>query len=357
MERDDNSTNVQIAEPEPESKPTPSDTTDDTTITWNGISDGDTVQGNLLVFIETTGFKDIKKVVFTIDNKRIQTERFVPYYLDGDNVPYDTTNLSNGEHTITVTVHEANGTTVTETITMNVANDTTSIPTPDTRETNDVRFDQSERVAVTDRVKVRETAGGTVFGTQESGAVGVVLDMNARQSGDYVYLPIDFNQGVDGWVAQDYLRRATTPVTPTPAPEANPTPEPTPEPDPTPTDTSIDTPRVDDTVSPTTPDTRVRTTANLNVRSQPNGRLIGQVSWGTAGTQSKDIDPRQVAGNTWVYVTFDSGLEGYVASEFIQTTTGTTVTNQPNPDIMAQIQLLLEMVQVLQARLNALMAR
>ena len=77
------------------------------------------------------------------------------------------------------------------------------------------QFAPGDRIQTSDPLKVRETAGGTQIGTQSTGAVGTVLSMNPVDSGGYTYIPVDFDSGVDGWVADAFVTNYTAPPTPT----------------------------------------------------------------------------------------------------------------------------------------------
>ena len=65
------------------------------------------------------------------------------------------------------------------------------------------------------------------MGTQSTGAVGTVLSLNPASADGYIWVPVNFNSGVDGWVAEDFL---VAYVAPTPTPTPTPTPVPTPTP-------------------------------------------------------------------------------------------------------------------------------
>jgi outer membrane biosynthesis protein TonB len=63
----------------------------------------------------------------------------------------------------------------------------------------------------------------------------------------------------------------------------------------------------------------VETTANLRVREQPYGRVIGIQRHGSAGEKRAERSSTQVRGYNWVYVDFDNGVDGYVADSFLST--------------------------------------
>lgn len=94
---------------------------------------------------------------------------------------------------------------------------------------------------------------------------------------------------------------------------------------------------------------RIQTTDNLNVRSTPNGTIIGTVSIGTAGTVLSDT-PVQSGLYSWIEVQFDTGTTGYVASAFT-TTLDTIPENSTRKALMLQmIALLQQLISLLQAQ-------
>jgi hypothetical protein len=79
------------------------------------------------------------------------------------------------------------------------------------------KFSLSDRVSVTDGpVTVRSTAGGTSLGTQAIGILGTVIGGPTSallNSIVYWWWNINFDSGVDGWVAEEFISKDTTPVT------------------------------------------------------------------------------------------------------------------------------------------------
>lgn len=78
-------------------------------------------------------------------------------------------------------------------------------------------FAVNDEIATTAAVNVRQTAGGSVVGTQPSGAQGIVASSGVFASG-YHYFNINFTSGADGFVAQDYLDTYFSPVPDTSVP-------------------------------------------------------------------------------------------------------------------------------------------
>ncbi len=105
-------------------------------------------------------------------------------------------------------------------------------------------------------------------------------------------------------------------VTPSPTPSPTPTPTPTPSPSPTPTPA----PSTKFTLS-----TRIQVSSGpLNVRSTANtsGTLLGTQATNALGTISGG--PTAQGGYSWWNVNFDSGVDGYVAEDFLVTYTAPT---------------------------------
>ncbi len=73
------------------------------------------------------------------------------------------------------------------------------------------KFSVNDRIQTTAVVNVRGTASptGTLLGTQAIGMQGVVTG-GPTANGGYNWWNINFDSGVDGWSAEDYLVRATT---------------------------------------------------------------------------------------------------------------------------------------------------
>ena len=104
-----------------------------------------------------------------------------------------------------------------------------------------------------------------------------------------------------------------------------------------------------------TSQTRVITTANLNVRSTPNGTLLGLQNTDSLGTI---IDPTRVAagGYNWVYVDFDSAPDGWVADMYLSETLTSSNAAMTEAALIQQIEDLLQLIALLQAQLETLRA-
>ena len=91
--------------------------------------DGQTVSGNIFVFSSpdtgvVTGRRS--RVLFFVDGAFVRSDGLAPFDLAGGTVatalPFDTTTLANGQHTITVRLPQAGGGTAIATATFTVAN-------------------------------------------------------------------------------------------------------------------------------------------------------------------------------------------------------------------------------------------
>ncbi|MCA9365664.1 thrombospondin type 3 repeat-containing protein [Candidatus Kaiserbacteria bacterium] len=96
---------------------------------------------------------------------------------------------------------------------------------------------------------------------------------------------------------------------------------------------------------------RIKTTANLNVRQTPNGKLIKMVTQGSSGEKLSN-NPETTAGHTWIKVKFDNGVTGWVASGY--TRAETDVSTSHYEAILKQITALLDLIKKLQEQINAI---
>jgi hypothetical protein len=76
-------------------------------------------------------------------------------------------------------------------------------------------FGVGTRVKAKDIINVRSTNLATVISTQPLGSIGTVQSGSPVSSNGYVYIPVNFDTGVDGMVADVFLSLASTPPTPT----------------------------------------------------------------------------------------------------------------------------------------------
>ena len=95
---------------------------------------------------------------------------------------------------------------------------TSPTPTPTTATS---KFAVNTQVQTIDILNIRDVAGvkGFLKGQQPIGAIGTVLSAAAQFVDGYIWVPLDFTSGVDGWAVEDYLKAYIAP-TPTPTPVA-----------------------------------------------------------------------------------------------------------------------------------------
>ena len=85
-----------------------------------------------------------------------------------------------------------------------------------------------DRIKLTTNTNLRASANGTILGTQYYDRQGTVVG-GPSSAGGYSWLNVDFDSGLDGWVAEIYaVEIAGTTPTPTPTPDPTPTPTPAP---------------------------------------------------------------------------------------------------------------------------------
>lgn len=106
---------------------------------FNGLSDGQTVSGKIQVSY-TASSTTTKHVDFYIDGNWKWTEHYAPYFLGGDNAGvangWDTSVLSDGQHTLKVMVTGNDGTSTTDQITFTTKNSAVPTPTGTTNSTS-----------------------------------------------------------------------------------------------------------------------------------------------------------------------------------------------------------------------------
>ena len=74
-----------------------------------------------------------------------------------------------------------------------------------------LKFKEGDTVTATNRLVVRESAGGAKLGVQKQGATGTIVG-GPVSKGRYIWYQVDWNTGADGWSAQDFLSLAPTPA-------------------------------------------------------------------------------------------------------------------------------------------------
>ncbi|MFT7645226.1 MAG: hypothetical protein ACI9BF_000902 [Candidatus Paceibacteria bacterium] len=82
-------------------------------------------------------------------------------------------------------------------------------PEPEPAPTISTKFSHSDRVQPIDTVNILSTAGGALLGTQLFGTNGTVIS-GPTVAGGYTYWQINFDNGTNGWAAEDWLVETTT---------------------------------------------------------------------------------------------------------------------------------------------------
>ena len=189
------------------------------------------------------------------------------------------------------------------------------------------------RVQATDNIKVRASADGSRIGRQSQGALGVSDVNDTVVKGGYTWVYVNFDSGVDGYVAQQYLVVVQT---------------------------FSDTNSAESSASVSEENSStVSVNENIAVRASVSGDRLGRQVTGSTGQAdySKKVSS---GGYTWVYVNFDSGVDGYVASEFLTVIAtaesaafvGSSSGDSASESVTAKIELLRSLVE----QLNALIA-
>ena len=149
-----------------------------------------------------------------------------------------------------------------------------------------------------------------------------ILDKVGMGENAWAYIEV-VKTGKKGYIMLELLEPIPTPTptpTPTPVPTPTPTPSPTPTPTPVPTPTPEPTPTPDDSIVPGEivyeEEAIGRTLKNVNIRRKPGGKRLTQIS--SSETLSIIGESEQEDG-IWLHVIVkDTGMEGYILSEYIR---------------------------------------
>ena len=193
-------------------------------------------------------------------------------------------------------------------------------------------FKIGDVIEVTKNVNVRTTGllnPSTLKGINPQGSRGTIIagpTMTDDRFGKITWFNVNFDTGFDGWVGADNYKRIGI-------------------------SDGVSTPVATATVA-----TRISISENVNVRTEANGTKIGIQYKGAKGkivstvaavsNSSAGVGSAQVG---WVNVDFDSGADGFVASQYVTTRAVSGVT-----DVTAQIKILIERLAELQKMLAEL---
>lgn len=161
-------------------------------------------------------------------------------------------------------------------------------------------FTKGDRVVVVATINVRDNANGAVVGKQYAGASGTLSGGPIVTAG-YTWWKVDYDSGVDGWSAEDYMQKPSVAIV---APKSN-------------TDLAAGAAYAGTTQSASIgADSSIVTTSNLNVRSTPNGVLVATIDSGSAGTVLSG--PQSAGGNTWFQIKYSTGATGWSVADYIK---------------------------------------
>jgi hypothetical protein len=149
-------------------------------------------------------------------------------------------------------------------------------------------------------LNVRSCAGisCSLLGTQSTGALGTIVGGPVAADG-YNWWNVNYAVAPSGWSVEDYL---TGTIAPPPPPPPVPPPPPPPAP-------SFNI------------GARVKTTANLNVRSKPTNGKKNTLCTQPAGSLGSIVGgPTVATGYTWWNVNYDSGCDGWSVQNYLTTT-------------------------------------
>lgn len=324
--------------PDPTASSTATSTATSTTISLTAPASGATVSGKATVSA-TSDIIDIAGVQFMLDGANLGTEDTTSPY----SITWDTTQTTNGSHTLTAVARDAAGNLSTSTSrTVYVSN----------------VFPYDIDIELTGGLYVRDSYGasGVITGSQEAGALGTIRDIAPDMIDGHMWVWVDFETGVNGWIPDfnwvttgsyddpsSFLDPSAVLTPPTiPAPDPNPIPVPFPTPTPPPVVAPAPPPPApNSTLTPTPPSpisagSRVVTSSAVNVRdpyvmyglSSPQ---IGTQASGSGGTVL-EVSPYVLDGYSWAKVNFDNGVDGWVALPFLAVdTSAPPPTSIPTP--------------------------
>ena len=69
-----------------------------------------------------------------------------------------------------------------------------------------------DKIVIVDTINVRSSADGPVIGTQTRGMTGTLVG-GPQNAGGYVWWKVDYNNGTDGWSAEDFMQQSSVALT------------------------------------------------------------------------------------------------------------------------------------------------
>ena len=77
--------------------------------------------------------------------------------------------------------------------------------------TSSANFSQGDRVLIVEKIKVRSSPAGTVKGSESTGALGTLVGGPVNMNG-YTWWNVDYDNGVKGWSAEDFMQKPTVAI-------------------------------------------------------------------------------------------------------------------------------------------------
>ncbi|MGD9712835.1 MAG: SH3 domain-containing protein, partial [Thermomicrobiales bacterium] len=192
----------------------------------------------------------------------------------------------------TATATSGGNATATGTATMTATATTASSATATSTQTNNPQSDV-RRVRTPLNMRTGPGTSSSILRVLQTGTMVTVTGQGV-QSGSYMFVPIELQDGTDGWVAELYLEVMSS--TATPAGSA--------------------------TATSTVPSNSMMTTVRLNLRSGP-GTTYSSIEIMPAGTILTVTGPTQVGGSyIWAPVRKSNGVTGWAATDFLQSVAG-----------------------------------
>ena len=172
------------------------------------------VSGAITVSATASDNVGVAGVQFLLDGVNLGAEDTSSPY----SISWNTTSATNASHTIIARARDAAGNTTTSGSVSVTVNNAVVTPPP-----SSTKFQTNDRVQVTGaevlNVRATPSATGSVLGTQAGGNLGTITSQSTVFAGSFNWWNVNFDTGVGGWSAENFLTKYTAPVVnPNPAP-------------------------------------------------------------------------------------------------------------------------------------------
>ena len=77
--------------------------------------------------------------------------------------------------------------------------------------TASANFSQGDRVLIVEKINVRSTPGGSVKGSENTGALGRLVGGPVNMNG-YTWWNVSYDNEVNGWSAEDFMQKPTVAI-------------------------------------------------------------------------------------------------------------------------------------------------